>query len=98
MVSGLKAKTTENAAELLSLIHRIKGHKEPPYEKSDLYNMRDPWPKFGGIYAGIWMGWCWYRDDVILKQATKDDILFALQQFEDSAADAEATRRSNGSN
>lgn len=68
--------------DLLSLIHQIKMHKEPPYIKDDLYNLREPWQRFGSVYAGIWMGWMWYRDDVILQKATKEDMLLALNEFE----------------
>lgn len=72
----------ENINELLELIQKIKSHSEPPMDKNDLYYQRYPWNKFGGISSGICMCWCWYRDDVILEKATKEDILFALNEFE----------------
>ena len=70
--------------ELLNLIHQIKSHKEPPEDKSDIYNLRYPWQKFGGVSSGIYMVWFWYRDEVILEKATKEDIIFALKEFEDN--------------
>lgn len=71
----------ENEDRLLELIHKIKSYAEPPSNKDDLYNMRYPWQKFGGVSSGICQCWCWYRDDVILKNATEKDINFALNEF-----------------
>lgn len=72
----------ENHNELLELIQTIKSHSEPPRNEDDIYNMRYPWQKFGGVSSGICMCWCWYRDDVILEKATKADMLFALNEFD----------------
>lgn len=72
----------ENVNELLELIQKIKSHSEPPRDKNDPYYQRYPWNKFGGVSSGICMCWCWYRDDVIFEKATKEDILFALNEFE----------------
>lgn len=71
--------------EMIELVHKIKRNKEPPWRDDDIYWMRKPWQKFGGVSSGICMKWCWFRDDVILKQATKEDMLLALDEIDESA-------------
>ncbi len=68
--------------ELLNMIHEIKKHQEPPYREDDPYNHRYPWQKLGAVSSGICMAWGWYWDTVILENATKDDLLAALTEYE----------------
>jgi hypothetical protein len=46
-------------------IQFIKSFKHPPLDRNDIYFLRSPWNKFGGVSSGINMAWCWYRDDCI---------------------------------
>jgi hypothetical protein len=66
---------------MLESIRKIKSHSEPPWDKHDIYYMRYPWQKFGGVSSGVCMGWCWYRDDVILRNVSQEDIDEALKQL-----------------
>jgi hypothetical protein len=74
----------ENVSEMLKLIEKIKSHSRPPIDNSDPYFKRYPWQKLGGVSSNAFMSWCWYRDDVILEYAAKEDILYALDEFERS--------------
>ena len=74
---------TEEDKELLNLIYRIQSYSEPPKRDDDIYDLRNPWQKFGGVSSGICMAWFWYRDDVIFEKATKEDILLALSELEE---------------
>lgn len=66
----------------LELIHKIKSYDKPPWDNRDPYWQRDPWQKFGGVSSGICMRWCWYRDDVIMRSATEEDLSEAIRQLE----------------
>ena len=59
----------------------IKSHAEPPQVDDDIYNLRKPWQKFGGVSSGICMCWCWFRDDVIEEKATDEDVDMAFNEF-----------------
>ena len=64
-------------------IDYIKSFNEPPWDDNDPYYLRDPWPKFGGVSSGICMKWCWYRDDVIFKKCSENDIAEAYHQMKE---------------
>lgn len=68
--------------ELLEMIHKIKSRREPPYKEDDPYYLRYPWTKLGAVSSGVCMAWGWYWDTVILEEATKDDLLAALTEYE----------------
>lgn len=70
--------------EMVNMLHKIKQHKEPPWHDDDIYWMREPWQKFGGVSSGICMKWCWFRDDVILKRATREDMLLAIKDINET--------------
>ena len=72
----------DERTEMLELIHKIKSYKEPPWDKHDAYWQRDPWRKFGCVSSGICMCWCWYRDEVIMRNADANDVAEALRQLE----------------
>ena len=59
----------------------IKSFDKPPWDEKDIYWQRYPWQKFGSVSSGICMVWCWYRDDVILKKCTDEDIDEAYSQM-----------------
>ena len=71
-----------NKTEALELIRRIKSYDQPPWNNKDPYWHRDPWQKFGGVSSGICMRWCWYRDDVIIRNVTEEDLSKAIRQLE----------------
>ena len=62
-------------------IRYIKSFKEPPFLEDDIYYLRNPWSKFGGISSGICMCWCWYKDDVILNKITEEDLELAYEEI-----------------
>lgn len=70
-----------NSVTLLDALQIIKRHSEPPFDKNDPYCLREPWQKFGGVSSGICQCWCWYRDDIIMKNTTDEDIEMALKEF-----------------
>lgn len=66
---------------LTNALQIIKGYNKPPFDKNDPYWQRKPWQKFGGVSSGICQCWCWYRDDIIMKNTTDEDIEMALKEF-----------------
>lgn len=75
------AEEVKQDEELLILIHKIKEYDTPPYDDNDPYYLKYPWQKFGGVSSGICMAWHWYKDEVILEKATKEDIILALSEL-----------------
>ena len=65
----------------LDAIREIKKYKEPPYRKDDLYFLRSPWNKFGIVSSGICEKWYWFLDEVILQNATVEDIIQAYNEI-----------------
>jgi hypothetical protein len=73
------------AEELKRKIAEIKSYRKPPFIEADAYYSREPWRKFGGISSGIYMGWCWFRDEYIYSQATEKDIEKAYNEIKGGA-------------
>lgn len=65
----------------LEVIREIKKYKEPPYRKDDAYFLRSPWNKFGMVGCGICEKWYWFTNEVILQQATVEDIIQAYNEI-----------------
>lgn len=65
----------------LDAIRKIKKYKEPPYRKEDSYFLRSPWNKFGAVSCGICEKWYWFTDEMILQQATTEDIIKAYNEI-----------------
>lgn len=66
---------------IVEKIRYIKSFKEPPFLENDIYYLRNPWSKFGGISSGICMCWRWYRDDIILNKITEEDLELAYEEI-----------------
>lgn len=66
----------------LKMIHIIKKHEAPPYDKEDMYYKRYPWYLFGGVSSGICEKWYWYTDDMILANACRGAIFDAYYEIE----------------
>ena len=80
---NLTSSPLKEEQELLDLIHRIKKYENPPFRKEDIYYLREPWNKLGGVSSGIIMAWGWYYDTVILRKASKAELELALSELEE---------------
>lgn len=70
-----------NELSVYNMLNKIKSYDAPPWDDNDIYYHRSPWQKFGGVSSGIVMCWCWYRDSVILEQASVNDIIQAYREI-----------------
>ena len=62
-------------------IKKIKEYENPPWDKNDIYWLREPWNKFGGVSSGICMMWYWYRDEIVDIKTTDEDVDMAYNEI-----------------
>ena len=72
-----------NEFNVYDMLKRIKSHHMPPWDDNDIYFNREPWKHFGVISSGIVMDWYWFRDDVILQEASIKEIVQAYREILD---------------
>ena len=68
--------------ETSCLLRKIKSYSHPPKREDDFYNHRKPWSKLGAVSSEISMGWYWFKDEVIMEKATREDLMLALSELE----------------
>lgn len=68
--------------ETSCLLRKIKSYSHPPKREDDFYNHRKPWSKLGVVSSEIGMGWYWFKDEVIMEKATREDLMLALSELE----------------